>query len=1012
MWGVQWVVVALVCSPVVRAVETDSRLPPRTQPYAGGDWPVADASTLGLDAARLDTGIDRIGQQEGVYGILVVRGGALVAERYFREGSRTKGHNLKSSSKSIVSALIGILIAEDKLSLNDSVVKRLDVRGLDDDRDSITVRDLLRMASGLTSTSYEAYSAWIASSDWVKSALRLPLLDEPGTRYSYSTGNTHLLSALVREASGMSTRSFAEQRLFDPLGIEIHGWETDPRGVHIGGNNLALVPRDMARFGELFLRGGRWNGENGDQLVPESWVRESTSALIDSDHEVYGDYGYQWFVPNSDELKGDFVAVGFGGQYIYVSPRHDTVVVITSTLESKGRAWERQLFEILREDLLQAAPVRVTSNLAPSSSGVNQEPSPQGSAATAVVQAEADELKLRLQASAASATRLQAEVGALTRELSQQSRMAHEQATSLTEQRAENERLRAAVSEHQALVASGAAAETAWNAERERLKRQLDTEQARADQALREIQKARGDQQEVAEESVRRSEALKASENRAARAEQALNARSRRLSAIQDDVAALRAETKHLRGTNASQESELRAARRAASVSTDRVATLERQLNDSAASVQAAGSNQAALQGRIEALSVETASLRRALAEAEALNAQLAERSELFESEVTTQNTATQRLIGDLEQRIRMLDVAALESARNTERLKRDLTESQDQLEGALESAARDHTADTQRATDLERDLVESERQVAEVNEQASRSEDEVQRLKRRLSEAVSALERLRGAVEASTATDTTSQGLERDLAVSQSRLQETETELSALRADRTRLVAGNDQTTAEIERLTEALAAAHAASEAVRAEHAVAEQSRRELGSQLRMGEARLKQLAEENQQQELDLQALSVEVGALRAGAEAGSTVAEVKPKSTERDALLERLQRREESIRLLRAELEEGQKAAFSAELTGLQKSYAALVSESQMLAQRSGAQAERIASLERRLRSSGTSDRDTSPKTVGSEQRIRSLLAEVDRLLNDRRLGEIVRRDLGKLRAGLVALGKGL
>ena len=234
--------------------EPASEVPVRIRPHVDDTWPVGDLRDFGYDPARVDEASDRIGQQDGVYGVLVVRQGQLLAERYFREGHRAKAHNLKSSSKSIISALIGILIHDGKLSLDESVVERLNVRGVPDDRDSITVRDLLRMASGLQSTSYEAYGAWIASSDWVRSALALPLLDEPGTRYSYSTANTHMLSALVRNASGMSTRAFAEQRLFDPLGIEVLGWETDPKGTHIGGNNLALLPRDMARFGELFSR--------------------------------------------------------------------------------------------------------------------------------------------------------------------------------------------------------------------------------------------------------------------------------------------------------------------------------------------------------------------------------------------------------------------------------------------------------------------------------------------------------------------------------------------------------------------------------------------------------------------------------------------------------------------------------------------------------------------------------------------------------------------------------------
>jgi len=323
-------------------------VPSRSRPLEDEDWPVADPHDYGYDAALLDDAINRVGREDGVYSVLLVRGGKLIAERYFREGTQAKTHNLKSASKSIISALVGLMIEDGRLALDDLVVERLQVRGLEPGREDITVRDLLIMASGLESTSRQAYNAWIASPDWVKGALAQPVLAEPGERYRYSTGNTHLLSALVREASGRSTRSFADERLFEPLGIDIGGWETDPMGIHIGGNNLAMTPRDMAKFGELYLRGGNWRNR---QLVPAEWVNVSTQPHIATDYEIYGDYGYHWFTPRGSFL-GDFMAVGFGGQYIYVSPRFDAVVVITATLESKGRTWERRVLDAIQQELL------------------------------------------------------------------------------------------------------------------------------------------------------------------------------------------------------------------------------------------------------------------------------------------------------------------------------------------------------------------------------------------------------------------------------------------------------------------------------------------------------------------------------------------------------------------------------------------------------------------------------------------------------------------------------------
>ncbi len=285
---------------------------------------------------------------EGVYGVVVARGGELVVEEYFREGRRDKPHNLKSASKSVMSALIGIAVDEGAIDLDAPIDRYLvEARQLDEQKRGITVRDLLTMSSGLEPTSYESYSQWVEESDWVAATLATPLVAEPGSLYQYSTANTHLLSAILTAATGMSSRDFAESRLFDPLGVQIRGWERDPKGIYIGGNNLSLLPLDMVRFGQLFLDGGRWGDR---QVVSLEWVEESTGTGSRGLHRTYGTYGYLWF---TDLVFEDaFMAVGYGGQYIYVSPAHDAVVVVTSTLESKGAVWTDELFRQLRGGVL------------------------------------------------------------------------------------------------------------------------------------------------------------------------------------------------------------------------------------------------------------------------------------------------------------------------------------------------------------------------------------------------------------------------------------------------------------------------------------------------------------------------------------------------------------------------------------------------------------------------------------------------------------------------------------
>ena len=212
---------------------------------------------------------------DGVQGFLLTRRGFLIEERYWRGGSRNNPHNLKSASKSIISTLVGIAIAKGYLRPDQTITEVLpQARDLQDpDKQRITVQHLLTMTSGLESTSYQAYSGWIQSPNWISALLQRPLAAQPGTTYQYSTGDTHILSAILTETTGMSTRKFAEQVLFDPMGIGIVGWQQDPNGIYFGGNNFSLLPRDVARFGQLYLNRGRW-GDN--QLVPELWVMAST----------------------------------------------------------------------------------------------------------------------------------------------------------------------------------------------------------------------------------------------------------------------------------------------------------------------------------------------------------------------------------------------------------------------------------------------------------------------------------------------------------------------------------------------------------------------------------------------------------------------------------------------------------------------------------------------------------------------------------------------------------------
>ena len=330
-------------------VEFQLPVPPADDDWHG-DWKLATADQVGLDPGRLEQAVQDIGELEGVHGLLIARRGRLVVERYFRGSAGNRPHNLKSASKSVLSALAGLAIEQDLLKLDQPIADFLsEAAGLDDTgKGAITVRHLLTMTSGLESTSFGNYGSWVASRNWVRAALARPLQAEPGTRFSYSTGGTHLLSATLSRAAGRSTHDFAREHLFAPLAIRRSAWDRDRQGVHMGGNNLSLLPRDMLKFGQLYLNRGRWNGK---QLLAWQWIDESTRPGLVGPRgrgRIYGGYGYLWWLRGQRE-RSAYIASGYGGQYIYVAPAEDLVVVVISTEISKGRGWRGELFGIIRE---------------------------------------------------------------------------------------------------------------------------------------------------------------------------------------------------------------------------------------------------------------------------------------------------------------------------------------------------------------------------------------------------------------------------------------------------------------------------------------------------------------------------------------------------------------------------------------------------------------------------------------------------------------------------------------
>jgi CubicO group peptidase (beta-lactamase class C family) len=298
--------------------------PAQQQPAA------APVRTQGLDGAAMARTVEIAGRLPRLRSLLVLRDGRELAAHRFNGGPPLdQPVNIKSASKSVVSALVGIAIGRGVLRGVDQPV--LSVLGADaparpDPRLArVTVGHLLSMQAGLERTSGEYYGRWVSSPNWVRAALARPFVAEPGGAMLYSTGNTHLLSAMLTRASGRSTHALAVEWLGRPLGITIPPWSRDPQGIYFGGNEMRLSPRALARFGELYRLGGMIDGR---QVLPAAWIADSWRPRAVSPWSGQ-DYGYGWFL---GEARGHPVrfAWGYGGQMVYVVPDLELTVVMTS----------------------------------------------------------------------------------------------------------------------------------------------------------------------------------------------------------------------------------------------------------------------------------------------------------------------------------------------------------------------------------------------------------------------------------------------------------------------------------------------------------------------------------------------------------------------------------------------------------------------------------------------------------------------------------------------------------
>jgi CubicO group peptidase (beta-lactamase class C family) len=296
--------------------------------WPGADWPRAAPADLDLDPALPDLLAGAAQAAPSVTGVVVTRRGAIAAEYWAPGWGPNDPVDIRSCTKSFVSALVGRarhdgLLPDLSVTIGDLIPKRIPA-GADPAVAGITLWSLLTMTSGLAWDWQTDYERIEAAEDPVAYVLSQPIVAPQGAFYAYNSGGSHLIGLMVAAAAGMPLEEYAQEALFAPLEITLRGWRRYPQGEVIGGYGLQIVPADMARLGYLYLRGGMWNGE---QLITPEYVEQSTIVQSSGDPTGGNPYGYQWWITNATGYDA-FYALGYGGQYIYVVPWLELVVAI------------------------------------------------------------------------------------------------------------------------------------------------------------------------------------------------------------------------------------------------------------------------------------------------------------------------------------------------------------------------------------------------------------------------------------------------------------------------------------------------------------------------------------------------------------------------------------------------------------------------------------------------------------------------------------------------------------
>ena len=320
--------------------------------FPDATWRTARPADVGMDGGRIETLLSRIrdGRIADVDGLLIVRNGYVVAEQYANGSSPTQLHEMQSVTKSVTSLIMGIAIDKGRIaSVHDKALAMLpqyaDFANVDQRKRDVTIHHLLTMTSGINfyEDPYPGSPLQVLNEsrgDWLRLVFDQPMNAAPGERWQYNSGGVIGLGGMIYNATGMPADQYARENLFEPIGIRATSWyRGSPNGLpHLGGG-LALRASDLARIGYLVLRKGKW----GDaRVISEEWLRAATSHHV-RNPRTFGstptDYGYLWWLfpldrRSSSSWDDDIItASGARGQWLFIVPKHDLVVAVTSSAD-------------------------------------------------------------------------------------------------------------------------------------------------------------------------------------------------------------------------------------------------------------------------------------------------------------------------------------------------------------------------------------------------------------------------------------------------------------------------------------------------------------------------------------------------------------------------------------------------------------------------------------------------------------------------------------------------------